>query len=86
MDNGILLPELVKVLIDNICKSSYIVTGMCYIMCLINVDMNLGQFVCLNQIISDSKCTDINYPFKTRTIMQALKGENMSPNCVWAAN
>lgn len=33
----------VKVLTDNIYVSSYMVTGMSYITCLINVDMNLGQ-------------------------------------------
>lgn len=75
MDNDIPLLELVeKVLTNHLYESSYIVADMCYIMCLINVDMNLGQLVCLNQIVSDSKCTYLNYPFKTRTIGQVLRG------------
>lgn len=75
VDNDIPLLELVeKVLTDHLYESSYIVDDMCYIMCLINVAMNLGQLVCLNQIVSDSKCTCLNYPFKTRTIGQVLRG------------
>lgn len=75
VDNDILLLELaVKLLRDNLYESSYIVADLCYIMFLINVDMILGQLVCLNHIVSDSKSTRLNYPFKTRTIGQVLRG------------
>lgn len=70
----LLLEFTVKLLTDNLYENSYIAADMCYIMCLINVDMNLGQLVCLNQNVSDSKSTCLNYPFKTRTIGQVLRG------------
>lgn len=75
VDNDIPLLELaVKLLRDNLYESSYIVADLCYIMFLINVDMILGQLGCLNHIVSDSKSTRLNYPFKTRTIGQVLRG------------
>lgn len=85
MHNDIPLPELVKVHIDNVSESSYIMTGKCYLLCSC-VDMILSQFICLNQIMSDSECTDLNYPFQTRTIGKVLRGENTFPPSVWAAN